>query len=155
MQNITYDLGNLADWISAIGTIGALFFAIFLATKDTRTKIEITIINDRRRMLLNEKNPDTYEICVVNTRSRVIHLRSMSMYVKERNKEKKRIARITDGQEPILGSIQFGEIKTHKIESNYSISYEQNVKGTKFYVVFEDITGKKFKKRFNINTLID
>lgn len=155
MQNITYELGNLADWISSIGTIGALFFAIILATKDSRSKLEITVINDKQRWALNGGNQNTYEFCVVNTRPKAVHLRSMSVYVKERFKKKKRISRMTDGQEPLLGSLKFGEMKFENATFNFQLLCKhQDIsinKYTKFYVIFEDITGKKFKKRFEIN----
>ncbi|GEM_PF-2227259 len=156
MQTITYDLGNLADWISAIGTIGALLYAIFLATKDTRSKLEITVINDKQRWAINGGNPNTYEFCIVNIRPRAVHLRSMSIFVKERFKKKKRINKMTDGQDPLLGSLQFGDIKTEPISVNFQLLCENigiNVsEKTNFYVVFEDITGKKYKKRFKIDT---
>ena len=156
MQNITYELGNLADWISAIGTIGALFLAISLATKDSRSKLEITVINDKQRWAMNGKSENTYEFCVVNTRPKAVHLRSMSVYVKEIFKKKKRISRMTDGQVALLGSIQFGEMKIENATINFQLLCEHQKipikKSTKFYVIFEDITGKKYKKRFEINT---
>lgn len=58
-QEIIYDLGNLADWLSAIGSIGALFYAIYLARRDSKAKLEINV---GLRTILNFRhlyNPDT------------------------------------------------------------------------------------------------
>ncbi|MEK5432623.1 hypothetical protein MKY88_17280 [Lysinibacillus sp. FSL R7-0073] len=151
MRTITYDFGNLADWISAIGTIGALFYAIYLATKDSRIKLSITVINDKFRYESNGVKPNTYDICVVNVRPRTVHIRALGFYVGNKFK-KNRITRMTDSENILLGSIGFGEMKTETITFNIQRQCEalgtRRNKRSKFYVGFEDITGKIYYKKF-------
>lgn len=39
---VTYDLGSVADWLSAIGTIGAVIVALYLAHKDRKPRVKVT-----------------------------------------------------------------------------------------------------------------
>ncbi|PEG95482.1 hypothetical protein CP361_00565 [Lactobacillus sp. UMNPBX10] len=42
--NITYNLGDLADWVSAIGTVAAVVVSLCLANRRYKPKIVITFI---------------------------------------------------------------------------------------------------------------
>lgn len=43
---VTYNLGDLADWVSAIGTISAVILSLYLASKRNRPKLSFDIDRD-------------------------------------------------------------------------------------------------------------
>ena len=55
---ITYNLGDLADWVSAIGTISAVILSLYLASKRNRPKLSFDIDRDGFAFVYNKSfNP--------------------------------------------------------------------------------------------------
>lgn len=55
---VTYDLGNLADWVSAIGTISAVILSLYLASRRNRPRLSFDIDNDGFAFVYNKSfNP--------------------------------------------------------------------------------------------------
>lgn len=57
MKLVVYDLGSIVDWISAIGTIGTLVFAIYLLFRDEFGKLDFY----NREMCVGFNNEETIE----------------------------------------------------------------------------------------------
>ncbi len=57
---IVYDLGNIADWLTAIGTIGAVIVSLYFSFNNIRTKKKI-IKNVRESPIDN-----IYEFILIN-----------------------------------------------------------------------------------------
>lgn len=51
---VTYNLGDLADWVSAIGTISAVILSLYLASKRNRPKLSFDIDRDGFAFVYNK-----------------------------------------------------------------------------------------------------
>ncbi|MBQ0138224.1 MAG: hypothetical protein KBT36_02910 [Kurthia sp.] len=145
------DYGSVTEWLSAIGTLAAVFFSLYLLFRDTRTKIDIVVINDKLRWYSNHDKPNTYDVCITNLRPRTVYLKAIGIYHGTVFK-KKAIARMTSGEEVHLGALTFGEMKNNNLEINVSALEEKLgtkiPKCHKLYIGVEDLQGKTHYKKF-------
>ena len=54
--NIVFNLGSLTDWLSAIGTIGAVIVSLYLANKQNKPKIFLSFIEKRVCRVTNKSS---------------------------------------------------------------------------------------------------
>lgn len=146
-----YDWGNIAGWLSGIGSFLAAVVALVLATKDNRTKIDIKIFNDKFRSFDKNGHGDNYDICVTNLRPRTIHIRSIGVYSRKKLK-RKRLSKATDSENVFITSLAYGEMMTKEIGFNkkgflkFTGTEPNDIK--KLYIGIEDISGKIYYKKF-------
>ncbi len=141
-----YDWGNIADWLSGVGTILAAIIALILGTRDNRIKLDIQIINDKFRSFGNEGHGIDYEVCITNLRVRTVHIRSMGVYKRKRLIKKKMLSRTTHSRDVLIASLAYGEMVTK--EFTFDSKSFMRLTGTKtndikkLYIGIEDISGK-------------
>ena len=74
---VVYDIGKITDWLSAIGTIGAVIVALYLANRERRPRAMVeasfTYLVDEISGIPNE--PITISVRIVNTGFIPIHLK--------------------------------------------------------------------------------
>lgn len=147
---VIYDIGSVVNWVSAFGTIGAVFLSVYLVFKESRTKFQI-IVERKRQKDFGENYG--YEIAISNMRARIVHIKSFGVYYREGLK-KRQVSKMSDANSIILGSLAFGEMKTE----NFNLSKQQllNLTGLsenkkrKYYIGAEDLGGKIHFERLHL-----
>ena len=139
--------GNIADWVSGLGSIAAVGSAIWIASKDSRPKLVVDVIKDDFRHQ-NHSNLKKYDICLYNVRTKVVHVRYIGFYYKD-NFKTVLLGRERSGESPLIDSIKSGEVKVFTREVNVSV-FHKKTKGKmkKIHVIVEDIEGKKYRTKF-------
>lgn len=67
INNITYDLGNIWDMLSGIGTVGAVMISLILAFRDSRPKMNAQLsigykLGEFYQIILTKENWSTFTI---------------------------------------------------------------------------------------------
>ena len=87
-MKVVYDLGNIADWLSAIGTVGAVVVALYLANREKKPKAKVSCTVDYAVDTFGgmSEEPVQVSVKIVNRGSVPIYLSECSIQVSKRNK---------------------------------------------------------------------
>jgi hypothetical protein len=121
MQTVTvvYDLGGLAEWLSAIGTIAATFLALWLALRDDSERLAFSVHAYRGAL----------DIIVFNSGTKPLVLRDVDFQVgRFRSEGEHSIESILAGR-GLPTKLAPGENFTH----NYPLSYEPSYLPDRLY----------------------
>lgn len=141
MSILVYEIGSLSSWLSALGSIGALFLAIYLASSSNKAKYEVVVIDDKMRHELSSEPPNTLEVCITNIGIKTIHIKTIAVCGKH---SRKKVAFNTalPREGGILKTITQGEIYKHQFIADTS-----NPSYKKYYICVTELSGKKYYKR--------
>ncbi|MFJ3386311.1 hypothetical protein [Lysinibacillus sp. NPDC086135] len=140
--------GNIADWVSGLGSVAAVGSAIWIASKESRPKLLVDVIKDDFRHQNHGEQLKRYDICLYNVRTKVVHVRYIGFYYKD-NFKTVLLGRERSGKSPLIDSIKSGEVKVFTREVNVSEFHKKtNGKRKKIHVIVEDIEGKKYRTKF-------
>jgi len=148
---------SITDWLTSIGTVGAVIVSLYLSIKGQSKQGVITYSTIKEKIIENDKEKDVtiYKICFYNTGNKNIYLRKMTV---------NRLALIGNKKymhHKYLGNSEFIETVAADSIVEINIDFEDDDKIrhnlglrtyflTKVCVEFEDVTGKKYKKYFNL-----
>jgi hypothetical protein len=146
---VIYDLGNIADWLSAIGTNAAVITALYLAKRETKPKARITSkfghIVDAINGVSDE--PSYVSVEIVNQGLVPIYLTECSIQV-----GKDRLV-FLDGSHIVNKLLNPGEFYEHTL--NYqdikNFLLQKGIKKLKTNVYFKDASGNRYKSRIIFN----
>jgi len=142
------DWGNIADWVSGLGSVAAVGSAIWIASKESRPKLLVDVVKDDFRHQNHGKPCKNYDIGLYNVRSKVVHVRYIGFYYKD-NFKTILLGRERSGESPLIDSIKSGDVKVITREINVSEFLKKtNGKMKKIHVIVEDIEGKKYRTKF-------
>lgn len=145
---ITYDIGSLTDWFSAIGTLAAVIVALYLARRRRKplahVKADIAHYVSSNGQIYDKKisakiinigeMPFTVEACSVETK-------------------KKQWIAFADGSHEVKGLLNPGEQKEAILD--YSLIKEQflrdGLKKKKINVFFRDSTRKRYRAKLQVD----
>ncbi|WP_312507571.1 hypothetical protein [Lysinibacillus sp.] len=143
--------GNIADWVSGLGSIFAAIIALYFGTRDNRIKLDIQIMNDKFRSFENAGHGNTYDVCITNLRVRTVHIRSIGLY-KRTFLKKKSLSKATNSDQVLLASLTHGDMTTKKFDFNKANLKSLTGLGPNelknLYIGIEDISGKIHYKKF-------
>lgn len=143
IDNVTYDLGNIWDMLSGVGTVGAVMVSLVLASRDSKPKMnaQLSIGKKMRRfyqIILTKENLSTFTIISVGYyhyfRKKTIQLNGED-YFRVLNTENKTVGRGLP--------YEFSSNNIVKIVVEEEIMTSILNKKVRFYVT--DINGKKYK----------
>ncbi|WP_443660467.1 hypothetical protein [Clostridium algidicarnis] len=142
---IIYDLGNIADWLSAIGTISAVIVALYLAKRDVKPKLKVISKFSYLVDSINGFSTEPFQLSVevVNQGLVPVSLTECSISVgKER-------MMFSNGCQNVNKLLNSGEFYVHNLDyqpiKNYLI--ERNIKKLKTHVFFKDASGNMYKSK--------
>lgn len=141
------ELGDLATWFSAAGSISAVTVSLYLANRENFTKAHVILIHRQ----------EVAEFIIINERKKPIHLRKIG-FENKRFFFRRELPFLRDYH--INKKIESGEEHTTNIGTERLLGI---LKGlglqdsffSKFYIYYEDIKGKKYKIRFKVENLRD
>lgn len=139
MSITVYDLGSLSSWLAAIGSVGALFYAIYLSKKSERIKLELNIVSDLARNVMDGDDPHKKELCITNLGVRTAHIRSIEMCEKKMWKYRT-ISKALSGKGPTHGSIVQGEM----FKYDFSLNTKSVDENKRYYLCVSELSGKNF-----------
>lgn len=144
---VIYDLGNIADWLSAIGTIGATIVALYLANREVKPRAKVTF--KYSYLIDGMKNNVSYEPVFISVE--IINLGAVPIYLKEysilTNKNERLI--FLDGSHNVNKLLNPGELYTHDLDYKHIKQYllHNNIEELKTYVYFRDGSGRMYKRK--------
>jgi hypothetical protein len=144
---ILYDIGNIADWLSALGTISAVIVALYLARRDRKPNAQVTSSVSYEVSLLGASNePVNINFNIVNVGSIPIHLIECSIQVSKRSKDR---MIFLDGSHNVDKLLSPGEHYEHSLPYDDFKKYyiKNNIKKITTFGYFKDATGKKYKTK--------
>lgn len=139
-----YDLGKITDWISSVGTLGAVIVALYLANRERRPRAKVVAsflyaVDDFRV----SKKPFAVNASIVNIGLIPIHLKECTIMV-----GKNRMA-FPDGDHNVDKILTPGEMYSHVLPHELIAKHfmRENIKKYKTDICFEDGRGKKYKTK--------
>ena len=145
-----YDLGSLADWIVAFGTLSAVIVALYLANRDRKPR---AVINSSVSYALSGPDISPYplrlNISIVNIGTVPIHLKECSLQLSKRSKEK--LVFFTGNPHMVDKLLGPGEHYEHSLPyDNLRRFYlDRGKRKLTTYGFFEDGRGKKYKTKIH------
>ncbi|NLY44633.1 MAG: hypothetical protein GX053_01370 [Tissierella sp.] len=145
---IIYDLGNIADWLSAIGTLSAVIVALYLANREHKPRAKVTakyshIVYDTGI----ERVP--YAICVD-----IANIGSMPIYLKECTFKVGKNQRMifNRGDHNVDKLLSIGEMYSHELSYEPIREYfiQRNIKKFRTHIFFEDGVAKRYKTKITL-----
>lgn len=151
-MKVVYDLGNIADWLSAIGTVSAVIVALYLAHKDRRPRAKVSagFVYPVDMYTGLQREPLYISVEIVNQSLIPIYLSECTLLVKR----KERMA-FLDGHHNVNKLINPGEVYKHKLDYEQIKSYyaDEGKRKVRTFVYFKDAYGKKYKTKVMFNFL--
>ena len=146
--SVVYDLGNIADWLTAIGTISAVIVALFLSNRDRKpkgkVKASVSYGIDMDYNLITQ--PISISLEIVN--QGLIPMTLVECNLKYKNKR----LMFFDGHHKIDKKIEPGERYEHNIPfdpiAKFMASEGMKKYKTDFY--FMDTMGNKYKDKIKL-----
>ncbi|MCJ0933022.1 hypothetical protein MST22_17865 [Virgibacillus halodenitrificans] len=146
--NIVYDLGKITDWLSAIGTIGAVIVALHLSRKDRKPQAKVTasfgygVTNDGNV----STDPLYISIEIVNQGIVPIYLSEATIQLNKWTAER---MVFLNGDHKVNTLLKPGEFHEHKLDYNDFKNYYlgkgiNKINTNAFYL---DAGGKKYKTK--------
>lgn len=147
-MKVVYDLGNLAEWLTAVGTISAVITSLYLASANKKPKAKVKSfigygVLDHGGL---SKYPYSISANITNTGSVPIHLKKCTLEYKGNEMF------FPDNSHSIDHYLKPGESIEHTLpfEGIYNYMVKENMNSLKTYIFFADGAGKKYKARINI-----
>ncbi|MEK5530667.1 hypothetical protein MKX79_14975 [Viridibacillus sp. FSL R5-0468] len=155
-MTIVYDLGSISTWISSFGTIAAVVTAIYLANKDNRKVAKVMTVYQfgENECGIPDVNIELLQINIVNTGNKTIHLMKLSGKAVSKFRSIELIG--LERKNQIDHSLKPGEKFSQNVnfesmvEVLYQLGFIKKLK-MKTVVYYEDIEGKKYKKRLTVD----
>lgn len=145
-QMITYDLGNLADWLAALGTISAVIVALYLSRKDEkpRARVKSTFSYGVTYDGKMTEHPIHISMEIVNIGKVPINLEECTVSPSMFSKEK---MYFTDESHKVKKLLNPGEFYEHKLDYEVLNRYLASKKSKKLktYMFFRDSLDNKYK----------
>lgn len=147
---VTYDLGNIADWLSAIGTISAVVVALYLSKKEAKPKARVNVkynyFVDTGFKIAEE--PLNISVEIVNQGLVPIFLSECTIQTARNEK-----ASFLDGSQRVEKLLGPGEYYEHKLDYNDIKKYfvQRGIYRVKTYVFFGDASGKRYKLKIKFD----
>lgn len=125
---IIYNLGNISDWLTAIGTIGAVIIALYLSNKDRKPRVRVrSSLSHLVDPTGVSKDPIHISIEIVNLGLVPIHLKEATIQLKRGSVDR---MVYLDESHRVDRLLQPGEYHEHKLDyqeiKNYYTS--ENIK---------------------------
>ncbi|WP_040286447.1 hypothetical protein [Sporosarcina koreensis] len=145
---IIYDLGNISDWLTSIGTISAVIVALYLAKRDDKPRVEVKSTMSYGVSYAGDifRHPVFINLEIVNTGKIPIHLAECTLQMSRFNKA--RMA-FPDGTQNVKILLNPGEFYEHKLsyEPIYNYLRSKGIKKLKTYMFFKSSLGKIYKAK--------
>ncbi|WP_098742067.1 hypothetical protein [Paenibacillus sp. EZ-K15] len=142
---VKYELGNIADWLSAIGTIGAVVVALYLARRESnpRAFVQVDWSYEVDGVLTISREPSFIKCRIVNIGIVPIYLSECTIFIKKRKMA------FVHGTHLVNKSIRPGELYEHSFSysSVKSFCISNGVKHLNTNIYFLTPSGKKFKTK--------
>ncbi|HJF34340.1 MAG TPA: hypothetical protein K8V56_21465 [Sporosarcina psychrophila] len=144
---IIYDIGNISDWLTAIGTISAVVVALYLSRRDRKPSAKVSAslghIVDNHGV---SKHPVHMTIEIVNQGLIPIHLSEATIQLNSRSNER---MIFLDGSHRVDKLLKPGEFYEHKLNYQDIRNYykNQNKRKLKTYAFYMDASGKKYRTK--------
>nr|WP_298719402.1 hypothetical protein [uncultured Steroidobacter sp.] len=129
MSDITCDLGNLADWLSALGTIAATSLALWLALRDGKDRVGFTVTADSQKLV----------VIVFNAGVRPVVIRAIEMA----------LGRIKPVREQSIESILEGPVLPVVLRPGEDVRFERELSRYKSYLPDRLFQASEKKFRWN------
>lgn len=145
---ITYDLGNISDWLTCIGTISAVIVALYLAKRDDKPRAKVKSTNSYGVTYGGDisRHPIFINLEIVNIGKIPIHLAECTIQMSRFNNA--RMA-FPDGGQNVKILLNPGEFYEHKLsyEPIYNYLKSKGIKKLKTYIFFKSSLGKVYKAK--------
>ena len=142
---IVYDIGKITDWISAIGTLGAVIVALYLARRERKPRAKV---NAKFSYLVYDTGvyriPCSVSVEIVNVGLAPIYLKECTFKI---GKNRRMI--FQDGNHIVDKMLSPGELYSHSIQYEPIRKHflERNIKKYKTQAFFIDGRGRKYKTK--------
>ena len=143
---IVYDLGSISEWLTSIGTIGAVIVALYLSKKDEkpRAKVKSTVSYVVGMEMNLPRTPIYISLEIVNTGKIPIHLAECTIQMSRFTKKR---MTFLDGSHNVKRLLNPGEFYEHKLdyEPIYNYLAQSRIRKLKTYMYFSDSLGNVYK----------
>ncbi|MBT2682674.1 hypothetical protein J7E42_03470 [Bacillus sp. ISL-37] len=145
---VTYDLGNIADWLSGIGTIAAVITALYLSKKETKPRARV-FASYSYAVFGSELSREPFRINakIVNQGLVPIHITECTIkFGKER-------LNYIDGSTNVDKLLGPGEYYEHSLlfEPLKRLLVSKNIRSYKTKIYFLDASGKRYNAKINLH----
>ncbi|MCM3396469.1 hypothetical protein M3638_01295 [Oceanobacillus profundus] len=146
--SVVYDLGNITDWLSAIGTIGAVIVALYLSNKDRKPKAKVKSNVSYLVGPSGVSGPVQISLEILNQGLIPITIKECTLNYKGKNKMVFR-----EGYSKVDKKLQPGDHYEHTIpfEPIAKLMESDNKKSLKTNFYFLDASGNKYKTKINLH----
>lgn len=150
---IVYDIGTLADWLTAVGTISAVVVALYLSRKDDKPRARVKA-SVSHLMTVDEgvsPYPVSISLGIVNTGKIPIHLAECTVQANRFNKQR---LTFLDGRHKVERMLHPGEFYEHSLEYEPIFIYLRNkkIKNLKTYMYFRDSLDNVYKAKVTLRS---
>lgn len=155
---VTYNFGNIADWLSASGTIAAVITSLYLANRDNKKVANIMTVHQfgKNEWGEEDKSKENLQISIVNVGNKTIHIMKISGWLRRGFRKSIKLVSV-EKDYPIDYSLKPGDKFSQSIDITtlgkvlLGLGYIRKNKKMKLTIYFEDIEGKKYKRRITID----
>ncbi|MEV9639493.1 hypothetical protein ABZ756_02195 [Mammaliicoccus sciuri] len=145
---VVYDLGNISDWLTSIGTISAVVVALYLSRKDEKPRAKVKASYGYGISFCGETTrlPLYISMQIVNTGKVPIHLSECTIQMSRFSK--KRMG-FVDGDHNVNKMLNSGEYYEHKLMYDPIKNYlnSKRLKRLKTYMFFKDSLDNVYKAK--------
>lgn len=144
VYNVIYDLGSITDWLTALGTIGAVIVALYLSRRETKPRAKVTASFSHAVGPFGvSEDPIAISAEIVNLGLIPIHLKECTIALGK----KKMI--FPDGSQNVDKLINPGELYQHQLNYEFIKTFleSEGINKLKTYLYFKDARGKKYKSK--------
>ena len=142
---IVYQLGEITDWISAIGTLGAVIIALYLARREHKPRAKVSAAFSYYVYDTGIDNkPFAVSVSITNVGLVPIYLQECTMNIGKN----KRMA-FLDGEHRVERMLSPGEMYTHSLQYEHIRQHflKRYIKKYKTDIFFIDGSGRKYKTK--------
>jgi hypothetical protein len=146
-----YDLGTLADWVAAFGTISAVIVALYLARRDRQPRALVSSsVSYAVTSLGLSEGPVALNFSIVNIGTIPIHLQECSIQVSKRSKQ--RLVFVEGNHHKVDKLLGPGEYYEHTLPYDEFRQFHRSkgIKKISTYGFFEDGRGKRYKTKVRL-----
>lgn len=152
-MKVVYDLGNIADWVSAIGTVSAVVVALYLANRDKKPRAKVSSSYSYAFNQIDGMSPEPISITIdiVNQGTMPIYLSECTIQISKRNTDR---LNFRDGHHNVKKLLNPGEFYEHTLDYQQikPAFADRNMHNKITYAYFKDGSGKKYKTKIRIHS---
>jgi hypothetical protein len=141
---VIYDLGNIADWLSGIGTIAAVITALYLAKRESKPKARVTA-NFGHYVDANGVSDEPMQVSV-----EIVNQGLIPIYLSECSiRDGKSRLVFLDGSHIVKQLLNPGEYYEHILNYQEIKIYfmKKGIKKLKTFAYFKDANNKSYKTK--------